>query len=76
MCFSSCHVPTVNEPFSLREDVSQDAWLKCPNCGNQFRLGDALDAFYAPWHIVPAPGTDTTSESSSRFTPVTTTICR
>lgn len=38
--------------FSLRKDVPEDALLKCPNCGNQFRLGDVLDAFYSPWIVL------------------------
>lgn len=42
--------------FSVRSEVSDQALLKCPNCGNQFRLGDLLEAFYAPWLILENPG--------------------
>ena len=38
--------------LSLRQDVSEDTLLKCPNCGNQFRLGDVLDAYYSPWIVI------------------------
>ena len=38
--------------FSLRKDVPEDSLLKCPNCGNQFRLGDVLDAYYGPWIVL------------------------
>ncbi len=38
--------------FSLRKEVPEHTLLKCPNCGNQFRLGDVLDAFYSPWIVL------------------------
>ena len=43
--------------FSVRQEVSDAALLKCPNCGNQFRVGDVLDAFYSPWQVLEDPGT-------------------
>jgi hypothetical protein len=41
--------------FSIREQVSDSALLKCPNCGHQFRIGELLDALYEPWQIVEDP---------------------
>ncbi len=50
--------------FSLRQDLSEDAQLKCPNCGNQFRLGDVLDAFYSPWIVLGDQGGSGASSDS------------
>lgn len=47
--------------FSVRSEVSESALLKCPNCGNQFRLGELLDAFYAPWVILENPSVTSNS---------------
>ncbi|MCC6508151.1 MAG: hypothetical protein IT423_03535 [Pirellulaceae bacterium] len=41
--------------FSIREEVSPEALLKCPSCGNQFRIGELLDAFYSAWLILEDP---------------------
>lgn len=41
--------------FSIRQEVSPLALLKCPNCGNQFRLGELFDALYEPWKVVEDP---------------------
>lgn len=38
--------------LSLRQEATEDSVLKCPNCGNQFRLGDLLDVFYSPWIVL------------------------
>lgn len=51
--------------FSVRSEVSDQALLKCPNCGNQFRLGDVLDAFYAPWEILENPGIAASATSTA-----------
>ncbi len=51
--------------FSLRKDVSDQALLRCPNCGNQFRVGDLLDALYSPWQIVEDPGMASISEAAT-----------
>ena len=48
--------------FSVRQAVSDAALLKCPNCGNQFRIGELLDAFYSPWQVLEDPGTSATAE--------------
>jgi hypothetical protein len=40
---------------SIRQEVSPLALLKCPNCGNQFRLGELFDALYEPWQVVEDP---------------------
>ncbi|MGN6544834.1 MAG: hypothetical protein ACTHK7_07280 [Aureliella sp.] len=45
--------------------MSDQALLKCPNCGNQFRLGDVLDAFYAPWEILENPGIAASAASAA-----------
>lgn len=47
--------PQCQRTFSVRDEVSESALLKCPNCGNQFRIGELLDALYAPWQILEDP---------------------
>ena len=51
--------------FSLRKEVPEDALLKCPNCGNQFRLGDVLDAFYSPWLVLSDPNQTVSAPTSA-----------
>ncbi len=62
--------------FSVRGQITENALLKCPNCGNQFRVGEFLDALYEPWVVVEDPGLSTASIDGSNKLELVRTAAR